>query len=121
MKRLVLFSAALALVACNSEDDTNPKAALGIMVGEVTQTSAFVQVRLCDTDKLVERDVAGAPGVVEFRMEGSDEVIEIVATDDLDYIARLVLTSLKPGTQYRCATRIGADRDSLRRRPDRDI
>src|SRR5690606_35927797 len=43
-----------------------PEAGMGIMVGEVTDTSALVQVRLAETDVLVEGDVPGMPGVVQY-------------------------------------------------------
>ena len=39
-------------------------AAAGIMVGEVTDSSALVQIRLTASDKLVDGDVPGHAGVV---------------------------------------------------------
>ena len=100
-----------------------PAAGQGIMVGEVTETSAYVQVRLTDGDKLRHRDLAGLPGVVEFRLEpkaGGDEaaVVQIVeAKQEFDFIARAVFDDLAPGTHYICTTRIGASRDALREGP----
>ena len=58
------------------EPAAEPLAGMGIMVGEVTSSSALVQVRLTAADRLVEGDVPGAAGVVEFVLrpvEGPDE------------------------------------------------
>lgn len=112
-------------------DTRRVHAAQGIMVGEVTHHSAFVQVRLTATDRLVgkpfEGDVPGTPGVVEFtlhRVNARDadtgEIVAtrlVAATPDNDFIARVAFDGLKPHTRYVCQTRIGADAASLQDGP----
>lgn len=47
-------------------------AGMGILIGEATENSAIGQVRLTLTDRLVDNDVEGSPGVVEFSLAPSD-------------------------------------------------
>ncbi|MFT5471255.1 MAG: alkaline phosphatase D, partial [Verrucomicrobiales bacterium] len=118
MKRLFILAAALGLAGCGSDEkpaDSGPKAGLGIMVGEVSNSSAVVQVRLCATDKLVERDVAGMAGVVKFTLGDQSQTVEAKA--DLDFIARAVFEGLTAGTSYEIQTEIGTDADSLNAGP----
>lgn len=84
-----------------------PYAALGVMVGEVTAESALVQVRLAGADRLVDGDLPGAEGVVEFSLkpaeageaaEATTQLIE--AKPERDFIARAHFTGLKPGARY---------------------
>ncbi|MEK6239819.1 MAG: alkaline phosphatase family protein [Planctomycetales bacterium] len=94
-------------------------AGMGIMVGEVTSSDALVQVRLTRTDHLVDRDVLGADGVVEFSLrpdgeaEAEAKTITVHAGEELDFIARAAFGDLTPGTAYVCETRIGADGENL--------
>lgn len=110
-----------------SADENQPvNASLGIMVGEVTPTTAFAQVRLSRTERLVDRDLPGASGVVEFRLFATRQRngwvcatrridTQIITADpEHDYIARAAFSNLKPGTQYMCFTRIGSHADQLR-------
>ncbi len=99
-----------------------PQAAMGLMVGEVTEQGALVQARLTASDKPVDGDVPGLAGVVEFVLEEagtgrfeSRQLVEAVA--ERDFIARAVLENLRPATRYRCRTRIGANAASLRSGP----
>ncbi len=94
-----------------------PIAALGAMVGEVTPTSAFVQVRLCHPEGKVGREVRGAPGVVEFRLN-TGQAVTVEAKPERDFIARAAFSGLKPGTAYRCFTRLGSSEKSLIAGPD---
>jgi alkaline phosphatase/alkaline phosphatase D len=102
--------------------DTSPKAGLGILVGDVTDNSAIIQVRVCQTDKLVDGDVPGVAGVVKFTLSGAPrkatespsretKIIEAVA--DHDFIARAVFTGLSPNRAYTCTTEIGKGISSL--------
>jgi arylsulfatase A-like enzyme/phosphodiesterase/alkaline phosphatase D-like protein len=98
-----------------------PQAGMGIMVGEVTSESALAQVRLTQTDRLVDRDVPGASGMVRFVLlsdETETAVQTVQATPDRDFIARASLTNLKPGMQYVVRTQIGADPQSSRPGPE---
>ncbi len=91
------------------------------MVGEVTPTSALVQVRLTEFDHLVEGDSPGLPGVVEFTIQpvghGNSSTQSHQAAEEHDFIARTAFQGLAAATDYVCTTRIGRDRDSLRRGP----
>lgn len=92
------------------------------MVGEVTAESALVQVRVTATDGLVNGDVPGTPGIVEFTLTPTDSkaapVVQVVsATPERDTIARAAFTGLAPATDYECATRIGATADALQDGP----
>ena len=103
-----------------------PVAGMGIMVGEVTPSTALVQVRLTADTKLVKGDVAGRAGIVEFEL--TDDGVgrqqnrllmsqRVPAEAERDFIARARFTGLVPGTRYRCTTRIGADSASLETGP----
>ncbi len=121
---LMIYGARMAAVAlgqpvAGSEGALPPlQAPAGVMVGEVTSSSALIQLRLTRGDKLIDRDIEGSAGVVEFRLMPIDrsavERIETVtALPERDYIARAFFSDLKPGTRYRCTTRIGSDSDRL--------
>jgi alkaline phosphatase/alkaline phosphatase D len=102
--------------------DEPPQAGQGIMVGEVTPTKALVQVRLTKSDRLVEGDLPGAAGVVEFILATPGDTSAALkqavrATAERDFIARAAFTELQPGTEYVCETRIGADVGSMRSGP----
>ncbi len=98
-----------------------PRAGMGIMVGEVTSTSALAQVRLTQTDQLVKGDVLGAAGVVRFDLESEGgkklgaQTVEVNASRD--FIARAEFTSLKPATRYTVRTQIGTSAKQLRPGP----
>ncbi|GAB4136586.1 MAG: alkaline phosphatase D family protein [Planctomycetaceae bacterium] len=118
------FACLLALIVLSQtvRADFLPKAGQGMMVGEVTSTSAVIQVRLTTTDKLVKGDVPGTAGFVEFiltsNQAASPATIQIVkATAEHDFIARAVFRNLKPGARYYCMTLIGRNLASLGRGP----
>lgn len=113
---LLLLLPVVLFAAC--EDPAKPvlpaHAGQGILVGEVTPTSALVQVRLTETDQLVNRDLPGLQGVVEFALVESTANPQIATTTaEHDFIARVKFDKLEPGTLYHCKTRIGADKDHL--------
>jgi alkaline phosphatase/alkaline phosphatase D len=92
---------------------------MGIMSGSVTDSSALIQVRLTEGDKLVDGDLRGAWGVVEFDLAPTAGVQVMIAhaLPQRDFIARLSLKNLVPHTNYTCKTRIGLTRDTLRPGP----
>lgn len=99
-----------------------PIAGMGMMAGEVTDRSALVQLRLTETDKLVDRDVKGAWGIVEFALRTADGAAigtpqTIRALPQRDFIARAQFSDLAAGTRYRCTTRIGLSAATLRPGP----
>ena len=104
------------------KDAKQPLAGMGIMAGGVSDTSALVQIRLTETDKLVDRDIKGAWGVVEFTAQPKDGsgpslARTAYAFPQRDFIARVHFSRLKPNTRYVCSTRIGLNKDTLRTGP----
>ena len=110
----------------DGRETQEPLAGMGIMVGELTPESALVQVRLTETDQLVDRDVKGMPGVVKFSLQpvngenaegikDNPQTVEAVA--DHDFIARAAFTGLTPGTEYECKTEIGTTQAKLHSGP----
>jgi alkaline phosphatase D len=100
-----------------------PMAGMGVMVGEVTDRSAHIQVRVTRTDQLVERDVPGIEGTVYFQLydagktekpEKPVKAMYVRALADTDFIARASFVDLKPGTSYRCDIRVGNCSRSLK-------
>ena len=88
----------------------------GIMVGEVTSTSAVIQLRLTKSDTLVDGDVAGVAGAVQFSFSSlapnglAAVSTPIVVSAENDFIARSKITQLTPGTQFRVSTVITSKR-----------
>jgi len=103
-------------------DAAVPTATMAAMVGELTDTSALLQMRLTQSDRLENGDVAGAWGVAEFQLRAAEDA-EIVATQTAlalpqrDFIARVSFSNLQPGTRYLCSTRFGASTESLQPGP----
>ena len=99
-----------------------PLAGQGILVGEVTDTTALAQVRLTESDVLVEGDVVGVDGVVVFmliRESDQKEIskVEVDAVEDRDFIARAAFDDLEANTRYHIRTQIGTSPRSLRDGP----
>ena len=125
-KSLLLVAPAAILVACGPppESASEVHSAMGVLVGEVTTSKALVQVRLTGTDQLVDRDLPGAPGVVEFTLAKAEAepseppaIQKAEASPEHDFIARTAFIDLAPGTAYICTTRIGPTTESLRDGP----
>ncbi|MGY8695501.1 MAG: alkaline phosphatase D family protein, partial [Verrucomicrobiia bacterium] len=88
------------------------------MIGEATDKSALAQVRLTVGDALLDNDVEGTPGIVEFTLlTENDEIVRdtqtILATADRDFITRASWNNLKANTNYICRTRIGFELEHL--------
>ena len=102
----------------SEETGSEFQAGQGIMVGEVTPTSALVQVRLTKSGTLVDGDVPGARGVVRFllMLAGYQRTVAlqaqvVEATAENDYIARAYFQGLKPGVNYEFKTYIAPAKD----------
>ena len=92
-----------------------PVAGQGIMAGSVSHDSALVQLRLSEGDELVEGDLPGAWGVVEFSLSSEDSEQTLLARSfpQRDFIARVKFQKLIPNTTYVCKTRLGIDLNRL--------
>jgi alkaline phosphatase D len=95
-----------------------PATGQGIMVGEVTETTALAQLRLTDGTALVENDLPGMEGEVEFTLfntaDGSEVDRSFVkAAAFRDFIARKHFEKLLPSTSYQVKTRFGQSRGNL--------
>jgi alkaline phosphatase D len=131
MQKLIFisFAAVVVFTGCS----TVPMAGQGIMVGEVTDSSALVQVRLTATDRLVRakvngpggfaKDVPGMAGVVEFTVDTwlldqpltMQREVQVVKAEAInDFIARASFKNLLPGHYYSVHTRIGESSETLR-------
>ena len=92
----------------------------GILVAEVTASTALVQVRLSAGEHLIDGGLPGAPGVVRFawQPDNGDNIHQTVhARAERDFIARVELTDLLPATRYTVRTEIGAETARLRPGP----
>ncbi|MEM1353441.1 MAG: alkaline phosphatase D family protein [Planctomycetota bacterium] len=132
MKRTTVFFFLLAALSLYVPAHAGPAFGQGIMVGEVTDTTAVVQVRVTegselidgetydDGDALRDGDQIGVIARVKFSYRPFDSV-QIIWTDWTttepgdDFIARAVLTGLKPGTRYYCMAVIEPIDDKLPR------
>ncbi|QDU97828.1 alkaline phosphatase D family protein [Lignipirellula cremea] len=108
----VLLTLLLLASPCLAQHGPLLFAGQGILVGEVTSTTALVQVRLTKTDKLVDGDLPGKAGEMVFRLteigpqsaKPQAVIKEAAAVADHDFIVRVQFQNLKPGTKYRCDT-----------------
>lgn len=91
--------------------------AQGEMTGEVTTNSAIIQTRLTATDRNVQGDVPGAPGVVRFEYSQTPDFHDArstpwqMAEPDSDFIVKAVLRGLKPATRYYYRVHFGASKE----------
>ncbi|CAL1124839.1 unnamed protein product [Cladocopium goreaui] len=98
---------------------SSPQAAMGIMIGELSATTALAQVRLNKNDPIVDSDASGAAGVVRFVLYATEDdampVAEKTAKAEAehDFIARLAFEGLEPGTTYVLKTQVGQDENSF--------
>jgi arylsulfatase A-like enzyme/phosphodiesterase/alkaline phosphatase D-like protein len=108
----------------------------GIMIGEVTDSSAIIQVRLTKSERMVDGDLPGAAGIVRFQVEMIEQNAstnrdpqqpvpmqmrrvrsgDLPTTVDRDFIARQ-LFRLVPDAEYRVQSWIGTSKDDLRDGP----
>ena len=104
-----------------------PLAGQGIMLGELSDSRVHAQVRLTKSNTLVDGDVAGIKGVVQFvlrertnRLRPNKDaavILEAMAIAENDFIARVTFTKLKPNTPYEIRTLIGTTATSLHKGP----
>jgi alkaline phosphatase D len=89
--------------------------AQGMIVGEVTATTAILQTRLTAVPGLTDGDVAGAPGVGRFEISLSPDFRDarqtawLSATAAGDFILKTQIDSLRPGATYHVRVAYGAD------------
>jgi alkaline phosphatase/alkaline phosphatase D len=78
----------------------------GEMAGEVTQDTVILQARLTVDGRVHLFDVEGRPGIGAFALSTRRDLREafrtrwIAATPDGDYIVKVKVTGLEPGTRY---------------------
>lgn len=101
MNRLLLLLAVIGPVSA-----AELHLAQGILVGEVTATTAILQTRLTAVEKLTDGDVAGAAGVARFEIAATDSFANARqtawanATAEGDFIVKAHVDGLKPATEY---------------------
>ena len=116
MKTLLLSALCLALAAgAGAQDCPEIRLGQGIMAGRVTETSAILQARLTDGDRLRGHDLAGCKGWARWeviRWPGMNARIPapwLRAEAERDYIVKDLVTGLAPGTRYGYRLWYGAD------------
>ncbi|MCK4447591.1 MAG: PhoD-like phosphatase N-terminal domain-containing protein [Candidatus Marinimicrobia bacterium] len=91
------------------------------MAGEVTQTSVILQSRLTHGDKLIDGDLPGHPGIVCFEISESESFEKsfktdwVMATSENDFIIKIKVTGLNPGTRYYYRLLYGENSKSYRK------
>ena len=110
---LIAVAFSYVVLPARAEPAINPAAGQGILVGNVTDNSAVLQVRLTTGDHLIKGDLPGTEGVVKFVIRASSEESENSATEleassdaSHDFIARVVAENLIPNKKYSCTTTI---------------
>jgi len=122
-RRAFVGTASLALTSpalTFGQEQAEPRQATGVRVGEMTDTSAVVWVRLTKhaarkeagdgPDGALEGACPGAEGRVRVRFAPRDDLRDAAATDwvevgeKTDFIHHFRLADLKPGTTYHYAT-----------------
>lgn len=99
----------------------------GEMSGEVTTTSVILQSRLTAVNRLVDGDVAGAPGVARFEVATSENFGDSQKTEWLkavpehDFIVKRRVEGLRPGTRYYYRVAFGPNETSTRPGPVRSF
>ncbi|GAB5520212.1 MAG: alkaline phosphatase D family protein [Rhodothermales bacterium] len=119
MTRSALFSLMLSgLLAGCFEAKPALFTAQGVMVGEVTASSAILQSRLTAHLGLVNGDVQGTAGIARFHWWTSDtdwhtsDWVDVDSTTD--YIVKVMVRDLEPGTRYQYRVEYGLDANRTR-------
>ena len=95
----------------------------GEMVGEVTQDSAILQARLSTKETAVFGDIPGHPGVGAFALSTSEDFQDafgtawMAVTPEGDYILKVRVADLQPGTRYYYRLISGPDTASVEAGP----
>ncbi|MCB1062185.1 MAG: alkaline phosphatase D family protein [Verrucomicrobiae bacterium] len=93
----------LSLISSISAELTNGQ---GEMAGEATATSVILQSRLTDGDKMIDGDLPGREGVGYFEIAANESFQDSQTTEhqiaraDEDFIIKIKVSDLKPGTDY---------------------
>ncbi len=118
---LLVFTAVSAGYAQSS--DFPVTLSQGVMAGEVTETSAIMQSRLTSANPLVDSrwsGIPGSPGVARFEVSsapdfrGSFLTEWMEAVPEYDYIVKIKVPGLQPGTRYYYRLLYGPDEARIR-------
>lgn len=116
-----LVAVTLFIIAPAHSDEARLSHGQGEMAGEVTETSVILQSRLTLGDRLVEGDLPGAPGVACFEIASKDTFEAARRTEWLqaqgerDFIVKVKVDGLKPGTRYYYRLVYGPSREQTQR------
>ena len=125
IRGIIAISAVILTVvaACSGPAEKNGAfIAQGIMAGEVTQSGVILQSRLTATDGLKDGDVPGAAGTACFEVSTDSAFSHYLRTPSahinpqFDYIVKIAVTTLRPGTRYYYRLFYGAETDTVRHR-----
>ncbi|MEM6801197.1 MAG: alkaline phosphatase D family protein [Bacteroidota bacterium] len=85
----------------------------GIMVGEISESTAILQARLTASPDLIEGDMAGIAGAAIFQVSPNEDFsspkfsTNVIALAENDYIMKTKIKGLKPNTTYYYQLRYG--------------
>ncbi len=93
-----------------------PGHSMGEMAGTLTESSVILQSRLTSSNEFVNHDIPGAPGTAcfeiseDFQYNTSFKTRWMRAEKNDDYMIKLKVSGLKPGTRYYYRLLYGKDR-----------
>ncbi|MCH9023410.1 MAG: alkaline phosphatase D family protein [Planctomycetes bacterium] len=121
MKYQLFVSMLCFVFVCSVFSESMPGHGQGEMAGEVTADSVILQSRLTVGDRLVDGDLGGFEGVGRFEIDTTSEFENPVRTAwvrgvaENDFIIKVKVSHLKPGSDYYYRLVFGADRRNVRR------
>ena len=129
-KTACLVALVNSLVACGTEPA--PELIViangqGEIAGEVTANSVILQSRLTTATVLVDGDVPGAPGVARFELATSNDFSDVIespwleATAARDFIVKIRMDGLSPGTRHYYRLRYGPRENHTQLGPTRSF
>jgi len=129
-KTACLIALVNSLVACGTEPA--PELIViangqGEIAGEVTANSVILQSRLTTATVLVDGDVPGAPGVARFELATSNDFSDVIespwleATAARDFIVKIRMDGLSPGTRHYYRLRYGPRENHTQLGPTRSF
>lgn len=119
----------IALTGCDYKKPTQEIFVMPLLVGEVSSGSAIIQARLTARDTIVYDDIhqmesifnavlPGKEGWVRFHLSDNNRMEDpmvsewIKGTEESDYIAKDLFTSLRPSTAYYYLAEYGEDKEN---------
>ncbi|MGI9543181.1 MAG: alkaline phosphatase D family protein [Cyclobacteriaceae bacterium] len=116
---ILSYLVALFVLSCNTQQKSQYYLGQGIMVGEVTSSSAILQSRLTSSDTLVNGDIPGIPGIGKFEVaidpNFGDPIFSPIqlAKAENDFILKWSVSNLDPAQKYHYRLHFGPTENDL--------